>query len=370
MRKVDPSKRDELVKAIEKEYGKNIIHKSSEFERIIRIPFDSIELNVATGGGIPVGRWSRLWGGESSGKSTNALKLIKNAQNIHIIAEQMLTSTFEPVQKEAERILEAFPDGMECILYNSEQSFDKVHAEAIGVDCDRLELVQSKELETVGEIMQAGMEAFHFHIVDSVNELVPLDAKAADITDWQRGLGARVWSKVIDRVADVVEEGQNTVLLIDQVRIDQMYGGQKVSGGERLKHESSMTIHFKHGKELYRKDDGALTETQPKSGDSFSGAADSAGFNMMAHVRKSRVGAAQRKANMDFEYDIRGVSRIRELAKASVWLGYVEVGGSWFTLPSGDKVQGINKLMAAIEEDVELQQKIQDKVYQYCYEHP
>jgi RecA/RadA recombinase len=65
---VDPNKRAEIVAAAEKKYGKNVMHKSSEFERIMRIPFDSIEMNVATGGGIPIGRWSRFWGGESSAK--------------------------------------------------------------------------------------------------------------------------------------------------------------------------------------------------------------------------------------------------------------------------------------------------------------
>jgi hypothetical protein len=91
---------------------------------------------------------------------------------------------------------------------------------------------------------------------------------------------------------------------------------------------------------------------------------------MLAHVRKSRVGTAQRKAKIDYEYSKKGADPLGELAKASYWLGFVEVGGSWFTLPDGSKVQGFPKLKEKIAEDVELRKKIQDRVYQYYYDNP
>lgn len=367
---VDPKAIEEIIAAAEKSYGENVIHKSSEFQRILRIPFDSIELNVATGGGVPIGRWSRFWGGESSGKTTNALKVIKNAQNIHIIAEQMLDCNYDPVKAEAERILEKFPEGMSCCYYNIEKSFDKVHAENIGVDTDKLWLVEATEIEKVGEILEAALGAFHLHVIDSVSTAVPLDAMEADITDWQRGLNARVWNKVLDHVEEKVEEGENAVIMIDQVRQNMFTGGETVSGGKRLGHVSSMTIHFKRGKDLYLAPSGGLKPEKPKNADTLSGEAEPVGFEMLAHVRKSRVGTAQRKANMQYQYDLRGVDRYAELAKASYWLGFVEVGGSWFTLPDGNKVQGVAKLIEAIKEDVQLQKQIQDKIYQYYYENP
>lgn len=367
---VDTSKIADIVKAVEKEYGKNVIHKSSQFERIMRIPFDSIEMNVITGGGVPIGRWSRFWGGESSGKTTHALKTIANAQRIHIIGEQMMDCGFEPVQREGEKLVKAFPNGMECAYYNIEQSFDRIHAEALGVDTDRLWLVDEKELEAVGEILHAGLEAFHLHVIDSVNEAAPRDAQAADIGDWQRALNSRVWSKVLDKAESAVGEAENAVILIDQVRQDMFTGGEKMSGGRRLGHVSSMTIHFKHGKELYFNKSGILKPERPKDGNNFSGEADSDAYLLHAHVRKSRVGTAQRKANIFYEYEKRGVDRLQELAKASYWLGFIEKSGSWFTLPDGESVQGIGKLMEYIDSDVQIQKQIQDKIYQYYYEHP
>lgn len=367
---VDPKNIEDIIQSVEKAYGENVIHKSSEFQRILRIPFDSIELNVATGGGVPVGRWSRFWGGESSGKTTNALKVIRNAQNIHIIAEQMLECDYEPVKAEAERILEKFPEGMSCCYYNIEKSFDKVHAENIGVDTDKLWLVEASEIEKVGEILEASLGAFNLHVIDSVSAAVPLEAMEADITDWQRGLNARVWNKVLDHVEEKVEESENAVILIDQVRQNMFTGGETVSGGKRLGHVSSLTVHFKRGKDLYMTSSGALKPEKPKNAETLSGEAEPVGFEMLAHVRKSRVGTAQRKANMQYEYALRGVNRYSELAKASYWLGFVEVGGSWFTLPSGDKVQGVGKLINAIKEDPKLQKQIQDKIYQYYYENP
>jgi recombination protein RecA len=367
---VNPDAMKDIIAAAEKKYGENIIHKSSEFQRILRIPFDSIEMNVATGGGVPVGRWSRFWGGESSGKSTNALKIIKNAQNIHVIAEQMLECDYEPIQREAERILDKFPEGMSCAYYNIEKSFDRIYAEKIGVDTDKLWLVEASEIESVGEILQAALDPIDLHVIDSVSAAVPLDASEADIADWQRGLNARVWQKVLEHVEPKVEEGQNTIVLIDQVRQDMFTGGEKVSGGKRLNHVSSMTVHFKRGKDLYMNKQGALKPEKPKDNATLSGEPEPVGYEMLAHVRKSRVGTAQRKAKLDYVFEKQGSDRISELAKASYWLGFVEVGGSWFTLPDGSKVQGFNNLREKIEEDIVFQKQIQDRIYQYYYENP
>jgi recombination protein RecA len=367
---VNPEGMKDIIAAAEKSYGENIIHKSSDFQRILRIPFDSIELNVATGGGVPIGRWSRFWGGESSGKSTNALKVIKNAQNINIIAEQMLTCDYEPVKREAERLLETFPDGMSCAYFNIEKSFDKVYAEEIGVNTDDLWLVEASEIEAVGEILEAALDAVNLHVIDSVSAAVPLDAAEASITDWQRGLNARVWQKVLEHVEPKVTEGENTIILIDQVRQDMFSGGEKVSGGKRLNHVSSMTVHFKRGKDLYSNKQGALKPEKPKDNATLSGEPESTAYEMLAHVRKSRVGTAQRKAKIDYEYARKGSDPLGELAKASYWLGFVDVGGSWFTLPDGSKVQGFNKLKEKIAEDVDLQKQIQDRIYQYYYDNP
>ena len=73
---------------------------------------------------------------------------------------------------------------------------------------------------------------------------------------------------------------------------------------------------------------------------------------------------------MTYEFGKSGVDHYAELAKASYWLGFVEVGGSWFTLPNGDKIQGVPKLIEAIQQDIQLQKEIQDEIYKYYYENP
>ena len=70
----------DVVKAINKEFKKELAIKGISELKINRIPFTSPRLNYETYGGIPRGRISMFAGKESSGKTTTALDIVKNAQ--------------------------------------------------------------------------------------------------------------------------------------------------------------------------------------------------------------------------------------------------------------------------------------------------
>jgi RecA/RadA recombinase len=116
---VDIDKLPEINALAKKKYKKTF-QAGSERPHITRIPFHSPELNIATGGGIPLGRMARIWGHESSGKSLTSLLLAKNAQNIHLIAQELLESEHDLVKEVGETILKRFPDGMTVCLYDVE----------------------------------------------------------------------------------------------------------------------------------------------------------------------------------------------------------------------------------------------------------
>lgn len=52
---------------------------------IKRIPTGSLSLDIDLGGGIPVGRVTEISGGFSSGKSTQVMHIIRNAQTMGMI---------------------------------------------------------------------------------------------------------------------------------------------------------------------------------------------------------------------------------------------------------------------------------------------
>ncbi|WP_301206763.1 ATPase domain-containing protein, partial [uncultured Allobaculum sp.] len=119
--KIKNKSKDELlgdvVKAIEKEYGKGSIMKLGDRSSVDvePIPSGSLLLDQALGiGGYPKGRIIEIYGPESSGKTTLAL---------HAIAE---------VQKKGGRA--AFID--------AENAIDPVYAKHLGVNIDELILSQ------------------------------------------------------------------------------------------------------------------------------------------------------------------------------------------------------------------------------------
>ena len=71
---------EDILKGINKDFKKELAVKGIGEFKIKRIPFTSPRLNYETYGGIPRGRISMFAGKESSGKSTTALDIVKNAQ--------------------------------------------------------------------------------------------------------------------------------------------------------------------------------------------------------------------------------------------------------------------------------------------------
>jgi recombination protein RecA len=67
---------------IEKQFGKGSIMRLGESSHLVveTISSGSLSLDIALGGGIPIGRIIEVYGPESSGKTTVALSAIAAAQ--------------------------------------------------------------------------------------------------------------------------------------------------------------------------------------------------------------------------------------------------------------------------------------------------
>lgn len=365
---VNPDQIDEIIKAVEKEYGKGTIHSGSSFQRVAKIPFPSLELNIATGGGIPIGRQTRFFGAYSSGKSITSLLAIKQAQNLHVLAQQYIDSDNELVKRRGEQLLKTFPEGCVCALYNVEKSYDKEFAAQLGVDTEKLHIIEGSVLEKVGTIVEAALGGIHFHVIDSASAAVSVDELNSDIEDWQRGLKARVWGKVLDHWQDKIDNTENTILVIDQVRNDMKTGAEHAPGGNKLNHAFSMQLHFRRGKWLYKRD-GVLkpeAEANPKT---LSGNPEADGFEILARVSKSKVGRPFRSARLQLDFENLKFDTDGELAKLSEWLGIVSPSGSWYEV-NGSKVQGKKGLKELINKTPELKKEILDKAEEYIVRNP
>lgn len=304
---VDPNKWDEAVSKIYKKYA-NDIRLGNEFEAAARIPTGSLELDAATGGGVPVGRWSRFYGSYSSGKTLRALNVIREAQKM----------------------------GMLCAYYNIEKQYDPVFAkEYVGIDVDNLTVVEGTTIEEIGDKMEALLGVVHLHVIDSCSVAVSEDELVADVRDWRPGISARAWGKVIRRLNERFDQRQNTVITIDQVRINFKTGAEEAAGGNVLDHQSSLTIHFKKGGWLHRSDDGFLDERATQARGS-SGQMEPAGYEIKCRVMKSRVCRPFRTATLRFDLDRLQFDHVFEYVKAAKYYGIVEQKGRFtYYLPPG-----------------------------------
>ena len=76
------SKLDEIIKDMNKKSKEDLVSVGIPTYQHRRIPFTSPRMNYCTFGGIPMGKITELYGEEHGGKTTTALDLIANYQQM------------------------------------------------------------------------------------------------------------------------------------------------------------------------------------------------------------------------------------------------------------------------------------------------
>jgi recombination protein RecA len=335
---VNPNNWDDIVARINKKY-ENDIRLGNDFQKVSRIPTGSLELDAAMGGGVPIGRWTRFYGGYSSTKSTRALSVVREAQKM----------------------------GLLCAYYNLEKQYDPVFTKnSIGVDVDNLTVVEGTSIEEVGDKMEALFQVVHLHVIDSCSIAVSEDELDADIREWRPGITSRAWGKVFRRLNERFDQNENTVIMIDQVRTNFKTGAEEAPGGRILDHQSSMTIHFKKGAWLHRAEDGFLDD-RARQARGASGQMEPAGIEVRARVMKSRVCRPFRTATMRFDFKSLGFDNEFEVIKAAKYYGIVDVRGRfiYYTPPQGgEAIRFDNRVdfRNFVRSDISFQEEVRDRV--------
>lgn len=326
---VNPENLDAVLAQIEKTYGESSIRFASSKPPLKKIPTDSLQLDYATGGGIPIGRWCHWYGNFGSGKTLTSLKVIRNAQKM----------------------------GLTCALYNVEKRFNQEWAKRIGVNVDKLIIVEGTEIETVGAKMESLLTAAHLHVVDSIAASVSIDELAGDVEDWHRAIGPRAWGKVIRRINNHFDENENCIILINQVRSNMQYGGgEEPPGGKAINFASSLSLSFRKASWLYHDKDGILSP-EGKNKDTVTGDPEPDGMEFQVRVDKNTVGNPHRTARMRLDFTTGDYDRMWDYTRLGIYFGVFERSGSWYSR-NGQKWQGETNLKQAISESVELQKII------------
>ncbi len=190
----------EVLSSAVEEYGEHVMHRASRKPPFKHIPTGIFTLDMALFGGVPESLTTLIYGRESSGKSTLAIRCAAQAQRKY------------PAKT--------------VVYIDIEGTYDPQWAAAHGVDNDALYLVQPENgeqaLELANEVLRADNSSMI--IVDSLAALIPFKETQKHMEDSLPGLQARLISEFCRKVQNAMldERGRDhrpSLLLLNQWRM-------------------------------------------------------------------------------------------------------------------------------------------------------
>lgn len=372
---------EDILQGINKEFKKELAVKGIGDFIIKRIPFTSPRLNYETYGGIPRGRISMFAGKESSGKSTTALDIVKNAQIVFhnewedeiISLEDKLT---EPNKLNKTQLTEAKErlaylqkrGPLKIVYFDAEGTIDSDWARKIGVDVDEVYLVRL-HTQTAEQFLDQVMKVTRdtddvgLIIIDSIAVLVPQLVHGESFEKKNMGGNAKVVTDFCNEVCPVLGEKDIACIIINQARDDfnNPYADFAIPCGNGLKLASSLILTFQKGALL----DEAGNE-QKKSYERPQG-------NLVwVRIQKTKICKPDRRVGYyTLSYDY-GVDVVADLVPLAVEYDIIKKAGSWFSVVNPEtgevitdengeivKFQGMVNLMNYLREN--------ETIYNYIY---
>lgn len=223
--------RAEMFAAVNKKYGKGAIGTGKTIERraVQRLSTGSFRLDFALGGGWARGRMNLIWGERSSAKTTDMLKTAGLAQKTDALTGKFVWEVENPLPMVVQWI-------------DVEGAFDRLWAEAHGVDVDALILSRPETGEQTADMVEAALSsgAVDVVVIDSLAAMVPQAELEGAMEDNSIGVAARLNSKMFRKVQARINEAARsehalmpTLLVINQLRtkIGVMFGDPSVKPG-------------------------------------------------------------------------------------------------------------------------------------------
>ncbi|MCY4415158.1 MAG: recombinase RecA [Chloroflexi bacterium] len=300
---------------IEKDHGKGAVMRGDDqVAHLITnaISTGSLSLDIALGvGGLPRGRVTEIYGGESAGKSTLA---------IHIMTE---------TQRQG---------GLAAYI-DAEHALDPQYAANCGLDLDHLLISQPDSAEQALDITEklVSSGAVDSVVIDSVAALVPQAEIEGDMGDVHVGMQARLMSQALRKLTATINRSRTAVVFINQIRekIGVTYGSPEVTpGGRALKFYSSVRIDLRRTESL-------------KQGSEI------IGNRVRARIVKNKVAAPFRVAEFDIMFN-QGISKMGDLLDIGVNEGIIKKAGSFYSYGETRLGQGRENSKSFLSEHPEI----------------
>lgn len=312
------------ISNIEKKFGKGsvIAMDGSVDYSIKRIPTGSFTLDLATGGGWPKGRVIEIYGPESSGKSTLVLSAIKQVQDLGGIVAYI----------------------------DSEQSFDPIYAENLGIDLSPERFIFSQPscgedaLSITEELLKS--DEIDFLAIDSVAALTPKAEMEGEFGEAKMGLQARLMGQGMRKLISIISKSNCVVIFTNQLRsnIGVFYGSPETTpGGNALKFYASIRCDIRR-KEIEKDIDGQMVSNKVR-----------------VKVIKNKTAPPFKEANFSIIYG-EGIDSIGEIVDLATENEILSKKGSWYSYGERKLGQGRDMVLSLMKEDPDLFTEIVRKV--------
>lgn len=297
-----------VEQAVAADVSKSILALKKEFEKDsdIGVKFGSevkieyfstgiLSLDYALNGGVPEGRITEFFGEEQSGKTLIAMLMIAEMQKKH-------------------------PEKA-VILADAEQAFDSHWAKTLGIDTDRLIVMQGTVIETVCDAIASKLDKYPISLIvfDSLQAFVTKREneltieKAVD----QYSLLAKAATIAIRKMQGQISKYNTAIVMISQVRENmEEYGpAWRTGGGKAMKHFGWTRIQVKKPNEkAYLKDNDIKT-----------------GVDMECAIIKHRGLVLAKEATTYFRiWFNNGLDKVYDLVNFMINTKMITQAGAWF----------------------------------------
>lgn len=334
-----------LVNDLNKKFGENAVtlgfprdENGNILGVIERLPTGSFALDIALGGGLPLGRYVEISGGYSSTKTTQCMHIIREAQKA----------------------------GLTCALCDVEGTTDEPYARALGIDFNSLIYCRPDSMEEATQFildLQKSGEV-HLAVLDSLAAMTPNKERESDMDETVRiglpqALLGEFFRKYQANNNRLTREGKKafTVIGINQLREKiGAYGDPEYTPGGRAKgFTASVDIRFRRGDWI---SEGTGSDKEI------------VGQVVKFKIEKNKTYKRMQTGEFDFYFTKNNNAGIpcfyndnyKEVIMCAVEYNVIKRAGAWFVIDENHRYQGLEKLITALKNDTALVEDLKAKV--------
>lgn len=285
-----------------------------------RLPLVSVGLTKALDGGLRYGNISVIGGNTGSGKTAMILQSIGLAQK----------------------------QGKTAAMIDIEGSYDPKWGTSLGVNSEDLLWTKVGDIANASdlcvELIQAGTDII---LVDSISQFATSNVadKEGEVIGFNDNNQMARLSVELGKMINMVNfvNDKTAIIFISQIRNNITSMGARgfvISGGKAMEHAANtiVTLTSSQSEKEFIMDDvfnGKVMIEKP------------VGRNVSWSVKKHRGAGIATHGKYDFYFDGEtiGVDTLGEVIDIATLYGDIKKGGSWFTIPNGERFQGRAKVI-------------------------